>query len=284
METIECIPNFSEGKNRKKINAIVSAIKNSHPDIKILDVHCDPDHNRSVITFLGNREAVKKAAFNSISTAANLIDLQKHKGVHPRIGTTDVYPFVPLKGITQKDLKKIVTQIAETVGKKLNIPVHLYEKSAKKRMKKNLANLRSGKIKFKPDFGPPVNKKSGAVIMGVRNILIAYNINLKTDDIKTAKKIAAKIREKNGGLKSVKALGLFLKSKNLAQVSMNITDYKKTSIKKVYETVKKEAKKLGVEIKESEIIGLIPKAALKGTTLKKIKITDPHKNYFLDKA
>lgn len=276
---IECIPNFSEGKDKNVIKKIEKAIL-AQKGVKIVDVHMDPDHNRSVITFFGEPKAVISAAYNAAKTAKKLINLDKHKGIHPRIGATDVIPFVPLKNITAEELKVPVKQFAKKVGEELKIPVYLYEKSALILERKNLAYIRQypyeelkEKIKiFPPDFGPKKIKTAGACAIGVRNILIAFNINLKTSNIKIAKKIAKKIRESNNGLKCVKALGLYLKSKNIAQVSMNLTDYRIIPPLTVFKKVNALAKKLGTSILESELIGLIPKPALPENPAKTLKL------------
>jgi len=281
---LECVPNFSEGNDKKKIAKILGSIKKIK-GIKVLDFSSDPDHNRSVITFLGNPEQVLKAAFEATKTASKLIDLSKHKGIHPRIGATDVMPLIPLKNISEKEAIKYSKQLGERIAEELKIPVYFYEKSATTKNRKNLANVRNigyeqlkkeisiNKERF-PDLGPKHLGKTGAIAIGVRDILIAFNINLKTSDIEIAKKIATKIREKTGGLPYVKALGLKLKHRNLAQVSMNLTNYKKTPPLKVFETVEALAKNLGTEILESELIGLIPKEALKNTSAKELKIKD----------
>lgn len=278
---LECVPNFSEGKDKKKIAKILSSIKNS--GVKILDFSNDTDHNRTVITFIGPPKEVLEAAFEATKTASKLIDLTKHKGVHPRIGATDVMPLIPLKNISAKEAVKYSKKLGEKIAKKLKIPVYFYEKSAKAKIRKNLADIRNigyeqlkkeiskNKERF-PDLGPKKLGKAGAIAIGVRDILIAFNINLKTDNVEIAKKIASKIREKSDGLKYVKALGLMLKKHNIAQVSMNLTNYKRTSIAKVFATVQKEAKKLHTEILESEVIGMIPRDALKNTTPEKLKL------------
>jgi glutamate formiminotransferase len=280
---LECVPNFSTS-NQKTVALILKSIEKI-PNIKILDSTYDPDHNRSVITFLGEPTQVIKAAYKATKTAAKLIDLNKHKGIHPRIGATDVIPLIPLKNISTKEAIKYSFELGEKIAKELKIPVYFYEKSATTPKRKNLANVRNlgyenlkKEIRTNPERFPDIGKKSltkaGAVAIGVRDILVAFNVNLKTSDLEIAKKIASHIREKNGGFKNVKALGLFLKKRNLAQVSMNFTNYKKTSLAKVFAAIKKEAKKYHTEILESELIGLLPKAALKNTSAKKLKIRD----------
>lgn len=278
---LECIPNFSTG-DPKKLAAILKSIRKIS-GIKILDFSHDPDHNRSVVTFVGPPNKVIKAAFETAKTASELIDLNLHKGVHPRIGATDVIPLVPLKNISMKEALAHCQKLGEKIAEELKIPIYFYEKSAKTPSRKNLSDVRNiGYEKLKreiaknskrfPDLGPKKLGKAGATAVGVRNILIAFNVNLKTSDVKIAQKIAKKIREKSGGLKYVKALGLKLKTKNIAQVSMNLINYKKTSPVKVFQAIEKEAKKYHTSIFESEIIGMIPKDALSPTFAKKLKI------------
>lgn len=279
---LECVPNFSEGKDKKKIAEILKSIRKIK-GVKILDFSSDPDHNRTVITFLGEPKSVIKAAFEATKTASKLIDLTKHKGIHPRIGATDVIPLIPLKNITGKEAVKYSKELGEKIATELKIPIYFYEKSATSSKRKNLADVRNiGYEKLKkeitknkerfPDLGPKRLGKAGAIALGVRDILIAFNINLKTPDIEIAKKLATKIREKTGGLPFVKALGLKLTQKNIAQVSMNLTNYKKTPPLKVFKLIEKLAKKHSTEILESELIGLIPTSALKNTSAKELKI------------
>ncbi|MFH1218759.1 MAG: glutamate formiminotransferase [Candidatus Peregrinibacteria bacterium] len=269
MRIVECVPNFSEGKDKKIISKIANSIKKV-PNIKLLDIHKDPDHNRSVMTFTGTPEQVIKAAFNATKTAASLIDLTKHKGQHPRTGATDVIPLIPLKGITFEELIPFAENLGDRITDELNIPVILYEKAAKDSKNKNLALVRKRLAK-----NP--SAKHGTTVVGVRDILIAFNVNLKTDNLNIAKQIAKSIREKDGGLKSVKALGLPLPSRKITQVSMNLVNYKQTPPLKVFQEITRLAKKLNTEILESELVGLIPKDALppnpeKSLKLKKYKI------------
>lgn len=269
MTLIECIPNFSETKETT-LNAIINSIE-QFDEVKVLDLHKDIDHNRSVITFIGN-ENIFKAAYEAIKTASELIDISKHQGKHPRIGSTDVLPFVALKDISEKELIKKVNNLAQKIAKELNIPIYLYEKSAIKKDRKNLADIRNQEYLKEPDFGPKENLKAGKTAIGVRDILVAYNINLQTSDIKIANQIAKKIRESDGGLKNIKALGIMLENRNLAQVSMNLTDYKVTNMEEVFHLVEKLAKENQVEILESELVGLSPKAAMGNMTAEDLKI------------
>ena len=253
---VECIPNFSTS-NKNIVKKIVEEIEQV-PKIRILDINRNKDHNRSVVTFIGQPEKIIEAMFQATRTAAKLIDLTKHKGIHPRIGATDVIPLVPIKNITYKECVALARKLGKRIGKKLKIPIYLYEKAATSPERKNLANIRSGKISGKPDFGPEKLGKAGATVVGVRNFLIAFNVNLRSHDLNAAKEIAAKMRK----LPSVKALGLELKSRKIVQISMNLTNYKKTSPLQAFKAVKKEARRSGIEILESELIGLAPKNSI----------------------
>lgn len=280
MKIVECVPNFSEGKDTDTINQIADEIKKVK-GVKVLDINPDKDYNRTVITFVGDPESVKNAAYNAIAKAAEIIDMSKHKGEHPRIGATDVCPFVPVSGVSMDECVRMANELGKRVGETLKIPVYLYERAAKKPERTDLATIRKGeyeglaeKLKqdeWKPEYGPSVfNVKSGATIIGVREFLIAYNVNLDTNNVEIAKKIAGMIREsgrlkKNedgkeiripGTLKCVKAIGVLLKEHDIAQVSINLVDYKKTGLHTVFEEVKKWGKKFGVNATGSEIIGL----------------------------
>lgn len=269
---IECIPNFSEGRDPKKIQKIKDSI--SHvKGIHILNCTSDTDHNRTVITFVGEPKDVYKASFEAVKTAAKLINLNDHIGVHPRIGATDVLPFVPLQNTTVKECVALAQKLSAHIAKELKIPIYLYEQAATRPDRENLSDIRNigfEKLKEeivnnpdrKPDYGPQKVGTAGAVAIGVREILIAYNVNLASDDIFLARDIARKIRQSNGGLPFVKALGLELADRGIVQVSMNLTNYKETDIKTVFDLIKKEAKKEDTEILESEIIGLVPQKAL----------------------
>lgn len=279
---LECIPNFSEGRNQKTIDEILKSIQKI-PQVSILNYTSDIDHNRSVITFAGEPNAVTEAAFQACKKAAELIDLDKHKGVHPRMGATDVIPFVPIKGISEKEAIKLARNLAKRIANELQIPIYLYEKCATRPERKNLANVRNigyEKIKaaidqnadLNPDFGPKKSGKAGATGIGVRFPLIAFNVNLKTNNLKIAQKIAKKIREKDDGLPKVKALAFELKHLGIVQVSMNLVDYRVTSPYKAFTAIKKEAAKHDVEILESELIGLIPAKALPKNPEKSLKL------------
>jgi len=269
---LECIPNFSEGRDKSKIDQIVSEIKSA--DVEILDVEMNADHNRAVVTFVGEPDIVLEAAFRGVKKAAELIDLTTHKGEHPRIGATDVVPFVPISNITTEECAQLAKQLAQRIAEKLEIPVYLYEDAATRPERKNLANIRKGEFEglskeietnpdCYPDFGKPrLHPTAGATVVGARFPLIAYNVNLNTPDVAIAKKIARAIRFRDGGLRYVKALGFELKEEGLAQVSCNMTNYPKTPLYRVFEMVKNEAQRYGVVVKESEIVGLVPEKAL----------------------
>ena len=279
MTLIECIPNFST-INESTLKALVNSIEQFN-GVKILDLHKDIDHNRWVITFIGN-ENIFDAAFEVVKTASKLIDISKHKGKHPRIGATDVLPFVVLKDISEEKLIKEVNQLAKKLADKLNIPIYLYEKSALSKERENLADIRNREFLKEPDLGPKTNLKVGKTAIGVRDILIAYNINLKSNDIKAANKIAKEIRESNGGLKNLKAIGIMLESREIAQISMNLTNYKTTNMSDVFQAVNKLAQENSIEILESELIGLTPKEALGTMNEKELKIFNWHENKILE--
>ncbi len=326
MQLVECVPNFSEGRNLTTVDQIVSAIK-SVDQVAVLDREADANHNRSVVTFAGPPQAVKLAAFQAIKTASSLIDLTKHQGEHPRIGATDVVPFIPLSEVTMDDCVRLARELGQDVGEKLKIPVYLYEAAATRPERKNLARVRKGQFEGlrdemgknpdrKPDFGPNrIHPTAGATVIGARSFLIAYNINLATSEVKIAKAIARTIRESSGGLPCVKALGIELKVRNqklvpneeaqverlrdpdrgvgkirnqqsairqVAQVSMNLTDYQTTSMKTVFDAVQKEAEKLGAKVLESELIGLLPADALKNTTPEELLFANFHPSQIIE--
>jgi glutamate formiminotransferase / formiminotetrahydrofolate cyclodeaminase len=269
-QLIECIPNFSEARRSEVIDQIVAAIQ-SVDDVKLLDRSSDLDHNRTVLTLAGSPFAVEEAAFRAIKTASELIDLNNHTGEHPRIGATDVVPFVPLSGASMDDCIAMAKRLGERVGNELGIPVYLYEAAATRSERANLENIRRGQyeglkaeIESKPDripdYGPAKLGTAGATVIGARNPLIAFNVYLTTDDVDIAKKIAKAIRNSSGGLRYVKALGLLVEGR--AQVSMNLTDFRETPIARVVETIRREAQRYGVAIQHSELVGLIPQEAL----------------------
>ena len=267
---VECIPNFSEGRRPEVIEEIresIAQVKGAH----VLDYHADNDHNRSVITFVGNPSAVEEAAFQAISTASELIDLNHHQGEHPRIGATDVVPFVPISEVSMEDCVEMARRLGERVGEELEIPVYLYEQAATRPDRKRLEVVRRGeyeKLKNEietnpdraPDFGPLEMGPAGATVIGAREFLIAYNVYLTTDEEEIADKIARTVRRSSGGLRYVKALGMLVDGR--AQVSMNLTNFRKTSLARVVEFIRREAVRYGVDIHHSELVGLIPQAAL----------------------
>jgi len=269
-QLIECIPNFSEARRPEVIDQIVAAI-NSVEGARLLDRSSDLDHNRTVLTFAGPPEAVEEAAFRAIKTAAELIDLNHHTGEHPRIGATDVCPFVPLSGATMDECIAIAKRVGERVGNELNIPVYLYEAAARRPDRVDLENIRRGqyeglrldiesKPERKPDYGPAKLGSAGATVIGARNPLIAFNIYLTTGDVEIAKKIAKAIRHSSGGFRYVKGLGMLVEGR--AQVSMNLTNYHETPLARVIEIIRREAARYGVAIHHSELVGLIPQEAL----------------------
>jgi glutamate formiminotransferase/formiminotetrahydrofolate cyclodeaminase len=269
-QLIECIPNFSEARRPEVIDQIVAAIQ-SVDEVKLLDRSSDLDHNRTVITLAGSPFGVEEAAFRAIKTASELIDLDHHTGEHPRIGATDVVPFVPLSGSTMEDCIAIAKRLGDRVGNELNIPVYLYEAAATRPERVNLENIRKGQYEGlkseiesnperQPDYGPAKMGPAGATVIGARNPLIAFNAYLTTDDVDVAKKIAKAIRYSSGGLRYVKALGLLVEGR--AQVSMNLTNFRETPLARVIETIRREAQRYGAAIHHTELVGLIPLEAL----------------------
>jgi glutamate formiminotransferase/formiminotetrahydrofolate cyclodeaminase len=267
---IECIPNFSEARRPEVIDQIVAAIT-SVEGARLLDRSSDLDHNRTVLTFAGPPESVEEAAFRAIKTASELIDLNQHTGAHPRIGATDVCPFVPLSGATMDECVALAKRLGQRVGNELSLPVYLYEAAATRPERANLENIRKGQYEAlkeemgvnperEPDFGPNKVGSAGATVIGARNPLIAYNVYLTTDDVEVAKKIAKAIRHSSGGLRYIKGLGLLVDGR--AQVSMNLTNFRETPVARVVETVRREAQRYGVAIHHSELVGLIPQEAL----------------------
>jgi len=268
-QLIECIPNFSEARRPEVIDQIIASIQ-SVGEVKLLDRSSDLDHNRTVLTFAGSPAGVEEAAFRAIKTASELIDLDQHTGEHPRIGATDVVPFVPFSGVTMQECIDLAKRLGERVGRELNIPVYLYEAAATKPERTNLENIRRGqyeglkteieKPERQPDYGPSKLPKAGATVIGARNPLIAFNAYLTTDDVSIAKKIAKAVRQSSGGFRYVKGLGLLVEGR--AQVSMNLTNFRETPIARVVEFIRREAERYGVGIHHSELIGLIPQEAL----------------------
>ena len=282
-QLVECIPNFSEGRQAGTVRALVAAIR-AVPRVFLLDEEMDADHHRSVLTFAGDPDAVSDAAFQCTRIATDFIDLRQHHGGHPRIGATDVIPFVPIRGVTMEDCVELAKRLGERIGRELHIPVFLYERAASRVERTNLEAIRRGGVEglaarmgtdvtWAPDYGPSqLHPSAGATVVGARPPLIAYNVNLRTDDIGIAKSIAKTIRFSSGGLPYVKAIGVELTSCRLVQVSMNLTNYEETPIHVAFEAVRHEAEQRGVQIAGSEIIGLIPQQALTQTAESSLKL------------
>jgi glutamate formiminotransferase len=291
MGLVECVPNFSEGRRPEVVEQICAAIEGVR-GAKVIDRSMDASHNRAVVTFVAEGEACREAAFRAIARAADLIDLTRHRGEHPRIGATDVVPFVPLAGSSMADCVAHAHALGARVGRELGIPVYYYEAAARRPERRNLPDVRNiGFEKLReavavdparePDDGPKraLHPTAGATVIGARKFLIAYNVNLDTPQVQIAKDIAKRIREKDGGLKGIKALGFFLDDLKLAQVSMNVCDYEATSLERAYGEVERLARERGVAIRESELVGLAPRAALPPGTAERIRLRgfDPAK-------
>jgi len=272
-EIVWCVPNFSEGRDQSVIDQITAEVK-AVEDVKFLSADPDPDHHRVVVSFVGTRKGVAEAAFRAVAKGAELIDLNHHEGEHPRMGATDVVPFVPVQGVTMDDCVKVATQVGERIGKELDIPVYLYEKAATRPERENLATVRKGQFEGlkevigkdparEPDFGPNhIHTTAGAVAVGARMPLIAYNVNLGTNDVKIAKAVAKAVRHISGGFRHVKAMGFEIKDRGITQVSMNLVNYKASPIHRVQEAIRREAARYGVPVVGAEVVGLIPQEAL----------------------
>jgi len=287
---VECIPNFSEARRPEVVKQIIDSII-SVPGVHVLDHHSDLDHNRTVVTYIGNPKSVEEAAFLAIKTASKLIDLDQHTGEHPRLGATDVVPFVPISDVTMQECVEIARRLGKKVGEELNIPVFLYEEAASVPEKQNLENIRSGQYEKMrteigktpvktPDFGPMEVGKAGATVIGARQPLIAFNIYLTSNDVSIAQKIARAVRHSSGGLRFVKGMGILVEGK--AQVSMNLTNFKKTPVARVVEFVRREAERYGVAIHHSELVGLIPQDALSDAAQWYIQLDDFNNEQILE--
>ena len=272
MPIIECIPNVSEGRRPEVVAAIAAAIR-AVPGVRLLDHSSDASHNRSVFTMAGDAAPIKAAVLALYERAVEAIDLRTHTGEHPRLGAVDVVPFVPIEGVTMAECVALAKDVAHEVASRFGVPVYLYEEASSNPGRRNLEDIRRGEFEglaarmaspeWAPDFGPAApHRSAGASVVGARMPLIAYNINLNTDRLDVAKKIAAAIRHSSGGFRYVKAAGFKLDDRGIVQVSMNLTNYEKTPIFRVFEAVKREAERYGVSILESEIVGLVPSAAL----------------------
>lgn len=279
---VECVPNFSEGRNLEVIEKIISPFIKTE-GVKLLDYSPDKDHNRVVVTAMGEPESVKNAMVEAAGIALREIDLNKHRGEHPRMGAVDVVPFIPVKNFTMEEAVALAKETAKEMADKYNLPIYLYEKAAASPARENLANIRKGefegfgeKIKkpeWKPDFGPDsIHPTGGATVVGARMPLIAFNVNLNTGNLEIANKIARCVRHISGGLRYVKAIGVDLKDKGIVQVSMNMTDYTKTALYRAFEMIRFEARRYGVDIAGSEIIGLTPMEALIDTAVYYLRI------------
>ena len=273
---VECVPNFSEGRKTETVARLAQAIQ-SVETACVLDTHIDPDHNRSVITFVAAPEKIVEAARRVVGLAAELIDMREHTGVHPRLGATDVLPFIPISGVTMEDCVALAHAAGERIARELSIPVYFYERAARRPERVNLEDVRRGALELlreqiavepgrAPDVSPSgplrVHETAGAIAIGARPFLIAFNVNLRTADVSIARKIARTVRARAGGLPFVKALGFELSTRGLAQVSMNIVNYEVTGLAAAYEAVRREAEATGVEILSTELVGLIPEHAL----------------------
>ncbi len=272
---IECVPNFSEGRNQQNIEKIVGSFR-GQKGVKLLDYQTDEDHNRMVVTVVGEPQALKTAVIEAMGSAIEAIDMNTHQGQHPRMGAIDVVPFIPIKNVSMKEAISFSREIAQEGAKKFELPVFLYERSASRPERENLANIRKGqfegmadKIKqpeWKPDFGPVMlHPTAGATAIGARMPLVAYNVNLDSDNIDIANDIARKVRHISGGLKYCKGIGIELKDRGVVQVSMNLTDYTQTALYRAFELIKVEARRYGVNVIGSEIVGLVPMEALMDT-------------------
>jgi glutamate formiminotransferase len=289
---IECVPNISEGRDHSKIDAIVAAVR-ATPGAIVLDVDPDADHHRTVITFVGEPAAVETALLNLVAKAVELIDLTKHKGEHPRMGAVDVIPFVPLRGVTKAECIELARRVGQTIWERFKVPVYLYEEAATRPERRDLAHIRKGEFEnfftkiqepdWAPDFGDrTVHPTAGVSAVGVRPPLIAFNVNLGTNNLDIAKHIAKAIRGSDGGLRYVKALGFALEGRGIVQVSMNLTNFEKTPIYQVFELIKCEADRWGVPIVGSEIVGLVPQAALLHVAEHFLRLENFHHNQVLE--
>lgn len=272
MRLIESVPNVSEGRRQDVIEQVAAAIR-AVPGVRLLDVSSDAAHNRSVYTMVGDERALKEAVLALVAAALERIDLREHRGAHPRIGAVDVVPFVPVEDVTMEDCVALAREVAAALAERFALPVYLYEEAATVPGRRNLEDIRRGEFEglaekmtdpaWAPDFGPPrPHPTAGATVVGARMPLIAYNVNLATDRLEVAKQIAAAVRFSSGGFRFVKAMGVKLEDRGLVQVSMNLTNYQKTPIFRVFDLVKREAARYGVAVLESEIVGLVPEAAL----------------------
>ena len=289
---IECIPNVSEGRRPEVVAAMAAAIS-AVPGVHLLDSSSDASHNRSVFTFAGDADGVSRAVLALFERAVADVDLRTHRGEHPRLGAVDVVPFVPIQGVTMAECVALAKRVGAAVAERFHVPVYLYEEASNNPARKNLEDIRRGEFEglaakmttdgWAPDFGPAApHPTAGAAVIGARMPLIAYNINLATDRLDVAKKIAAGIRQSSGGFRYVKAAGFRLEARGIVQVSMNLTNYEKTPIFRVFETVKREAERYGVSVLESEIVGLVPAGALHAVAEYYLQVTGFNANQILE--
>jgi len=281
---IESVPNISEGRRPEILEAAVAAMK-AVPGLRVLDVQSDKDHNRSVLTVVGDERSLKDGLLALFEVATSRIDLRNHQGEHPRVGAVDVVPFIPIEGASMKDCVALAREVGQAVAERFQVPVFLYEEAAAAPHRRNLEDVRRGQFEaltermrdplWQPDFGPAApHPSAGVVVVGARMPLIAYNINLGTPDVEIARRIAKAIRHSSGGYRFVKAMGVMLEERNVAQVSINMTDYKKTPLFRVFETVRSEAARYGVSVIGSEIVGLVPSQALIDTADHFLRLED----------
>ena len=283
-QIVECVPNFSEGRNLERIEKIVQPFR-AREGVKLLDYQRDEDHNRCVVTVVGEPEALKTAVLEAMGAAIAVIDMRSHKGQHPRMGAVDVVPFIPVKNMSMKEAIELSRQVAEAAAQKFNLPIFLYENSATAVHRRNLADIRKGQFEgmpekiqqpeWKPDFGPVgIHPSAGVTAVGARMALVAYNVNLGTTNLDIASDIARKVRHLSGGLRYCKAIGIELKHRGIVQVSINMTDYTKTALYRVFELIRIEARRWGVAVVGSEIVGLVPMGALIDTAAYYLQLED----------
>jgi glutamate formiminotransferase / 5-formyltetrahydrofolate cyclo-ligase len=293
MSLIECVPNLSEGRRSAVLEMLAASVR-AIPGVRLLEYSADPSHNRSVFTMVGDRHEIKDGILNLAWSAVHTIDMRHHQGAHPRMGALDVVPLIPIADVTMTECVELARQIGQAIAERLNVPVFLYEEAAAQEGRRRLENIRRGQFEglaakmsrpeWKPDFGPSVpHPTAGATVVGARRFLIAYNVNLASNRLDVAKRVAAAVRESSGGLPSVKALGLPLSHRGIVQVSMNLTNFEQTPIEAVFDRVVGEAAKERVEVLDSEIVGLIPEAALAGTSATHLRLHAFSENQILER-
>jgi len=291
-QIVECVPNFSEGRRPEVVNKLLQPVE-EYREVELLDYHSDSDHNRTVVTFAGPAEPVCKLAFELTARASELINMEEHSGSHPRIGATDVIPFIPIAGVSMKECVELAHQLGARIADELSIPVYLYEEAARQPNRRDLAVIRRGEYEAlkeeitlperTPDLGPArMHPTAGATVVGARMALIAYNVYLGTQELGVARKLARAVRASSGGFVNVKAIGLRVEETNQVQVSMNLTDYKSTPIRRVFRFLKQEASELGVPIVKSELVGLVPVDALLDVVRQELLLTDFEQQQVLD--